>query len=215
MAKFEQRLAFGKIGESYIAMWLREVCHYNVLPVYEKEIAEGKGPVLFAHQRGNLIAPDLLCFRGCAPETAEYKWIEAKTKNAFTWHRISGKWTTGIDLRHYADYLKVAALSPFPVWLLFLHMDGRAKDTPDGKVSPTGLFGGELKQLRDMESHRSPKWGRYGMVYWVHEKLTRLATLDQVMKVIEVDETDDLIAYGIKELGGKLVQLPLLDEVAP
>jgi len=173
---FAAQYQFGKIGEGTIATWLRQR-EWNVLPVYEKELDEGKGPVLFTAQMGtSLIAPDLLCFRG-----KEVYWIEAKTKSSFTWHRITGRWVTGIDLRHYGDYLKVARLSPFPVWLLFLHLEGQAKDTPEGMETPTGLFGRELVYLEQHENHRHDNWGRSGMVYWALESLHKLAALDEMI----------------------------------
>ena len=43
---------------------------------------------------------------------------------------MTGHWVTGIDLRNYEDYLRVQAISPWPIWLLFLHFDGQAKDYP-------------------------------------------------------------------------------------
>ena len=177
---FDRQLQFGKIGEGYIASWLRERKRFNVLPVYEKEIKEGKGPVLFTVD-DNLIAPDLLCFRGPTVIGNDVRWIEAKTKSAFTWHRITQQWVTGIDLKHYHDYLEVSKLSPWPVWLLFLHLPGTAKDTPCGMDSPTGLFGNELGYLAEHENHRHDNWAN-GMVYWAYGTLAKLASLDDVME---------------------------------
>lgn len=172
---FEQQLNFGKIGESIIANWLKRK-GYSVLPVYEKEIQEGKGPQVFTLQ-GNLIAPDLLVFGNAIDKVW---WIEAKHKSAFSWHRITRRWVTGIDLRHYEDYLRVAQISPWPVWLLFLQRDGRAKDTPLGKNSPTGLYGGTLAYLQNNENHRHDNWGKSGMVYWSETTLTKIAELTKV-----------------------------------
>lgn len=186
MPPFETTLAVGKIGESQIAAWLRVSCNYNVLPVYEKEIHEGKGPVFWLQEGTNLIAPDLLVFKTTGSARANIRWIEAKTKSAFSWHRISQKWVTGIDLRHYNDYLKVADRSPWPVWLLFLHLEGRAKDSPDG--SPTGLFGGDLAYLRQHENHRSMNYGPSGMVYWAHQTLKPLASLAQVRAAVQASQ---------------------------
>lgn len=140
--------------------------------MYEKLIDEGKGPQLFTPDEG-LIAPDMLAFR-----KAEVLWIEAKHKDAFTWHRITGRWCTGVDLRHYGDYCKVADGSPWPVWLLFLHRGGQAKDSPP--ESPSGLFGNTLSSLRKRENHRSDRWGRSGMVYWAIDNLHKLADLCEV-----------------------------------
>ena len=114
---------------------------------------------------------------------ADVRWIEAKTKTSFTWHRLSRKWVTGIDLRHYCDYLRLAASSPWPIWILFLHTEPRgAKDTPAEQVgkSPTGLFGNQLSFLSEHENHRHSNWGNSGMVYWARDDLRLLARIDEV-----------------------------------
>ncbi len=103
-------------------------------------------------------------------------WVEAKHKTAFSWHRLTERWVTGIDLRHYEHYLRVAMKTPWPVWLLFLHEGGQAKDSP--AESPAGLFGNELLFLSAHENHRSDKWGRSGMVYWAEASLKKLAGLE-------------------------------------
>lgn len=172
---FARSLDYGMAGESDIARWLRSRGAI-VLPVYEKIISEGKGPQLFLPE-SSLIAPDMLVF-----QTGRTFWIEAKHKTAFSWHRITERWVTGIDLRHYADYCRVADVSDFPVWLLFLHEGGQAKDSPSD--SPTGLWGSELDSLRENENHRHRNGGRGGMVYWAREcdggPLRLIATLDDL-----------------------------------
>lgn len=167
---FNQQLLVGKIGESYIAKWFQQK-GYNVLPVYEKEITENKGPVLFLSNGKKLICPDMLIFK-----KGKIIWIEAKHKTAFSWHRITRKWVTGIDIRHFNDYIEVS-YGDFPVWLLFLHRNGLAKDTPEGMVSPTGLFGNDIKVLQLCENHRSENWGKSGMVYWNVDCLKLLAQI--------------------------------------
>lgn len=165
---------FGVAGESRIAHWLRRY-GYSVLPVYEKLVDEGKGPQLYLPE-GSLIAPDLLAFK--AKKTV---WIEAKHKTAFSWHRLTQRWVTGIDLRHYKDYCRVQDETPWDVWLLFLHEGGQAKDSPAD--SPSGLFGNRLAYLRCHVNHRSDKWGRTGMVYWALEHLKKLGKLDELAVV--------------------------------
>jgi len=174
---FDRNFAFGKAGESDIANWLKSR-GYSVLPVYEKEISEKKGPQLFTPS-GQLIAPDLFAF---GERSDKAWWIEAKHKSAFSWHRITERFVTGIDLRHYENYLMFSELSPWPIWLLFLHRAGRAKDTPPNRESPTGLFGRELWYLSKHENHRHKNWGNSGMVYWAHKTLILLASLDEVFQ---------------------------------
>jgi len=175
MSNFNQMLAFGKLGESTIAQWLNKK-GWNVLPVYEKQVDEGKGPQLFT-PNGQLIAPDLFAFK---PFKNKALWIEAKHKSVFSWHRNTGRWVTGIDIRHYEDYLKVEALSPWPVWLLFLHTQARIPNRDDPYPCPVGLFGQTLDKLCQKENHRHENWGKSGMVYWWEKSLVRLAGLEEL-----------------------------------
>ena len=169
---FAQKLQMGKTGESVIAKWMNRR-GFSVLPVYEIEQGKFKGPALYS-VNAQLIAPDMLAF---TPD-GQARWIEAKTKSAFTWHRKSGTWQTGINLRHYLDYLKVQDLSPWPIVLMFLQLPGQAKDSPEG--CPTGLFGDPLNVLRYNEHHRHEVEEPH-MVYWNYDKLTFLAPLDEVL----------------------------------
>lgn len=169
---FARKLQFGRVGESLISRWLQARGHL-VFPAYEKEIGTGKGPQLFAAS-GDLVLPDILAFRG-----SRIQWIEAKHKTCFTWHRSTGRWTTGIDLRHYAEYQEVAARTALPVWLMFWH----PKATPDARdlahgcepECPIGLFGNDLAVLVTCENHRSDRWGKSGMVYWAVDSLKLIA----------------------------------------
>lgn len=177
--RFKQKLAQGKTGESLIATWLRRRGRF-VMPVYEIELGQGKGPGLYRPIKAGivpceLIAPDLLTFNG----DGNACWIEAKHKSAFTPHRISGgTLTTGIDLRHYFDYCSLADESPWPVWLLFLHRGGFASNCPLN--TPTGLFGNDLKYLRRHEHHRHANGGSAGMVYWAIDDLKKLAEISEI-----------------------------------
>lgn len=169
--KFRETFSYGRVGESRIANWFKGR-GFSILPVYEIEIEQGKGPRLFTPDE-QLIAPDMLIFR--ANGTC---WIEAKHKTAFSWHRITQKWVTGIDIKHYEDYCNIAQYSEWPIWLLFLHEGGQAKDSPPN--SPSGLFGNSLKYLIENENHRHENWGKGGMVYWSIEHLKQLATLEEI-----------------------------------
>lgn len=169
---FNEKLAYGQTGESAIANWFKHK-GYMVLPVYEKIIDTGKGPQLFLPDNEKLIAPDMFVF-----DANNSWWIEAKHKAAFSWHRNSESWVTGIDLHHYEHYLKVNDATPWEVWLLFLHKGGRAKDSPPN--SPAGLFGNTLDKLRKTENHRHMNWGKYGMVYWRRDSLQLIAALEEV-----------------------------------
>lgn len=167
--QFEARLEQGKTGESLIARWLQRR-GYNVLPAYEKEENEHKGPRIFSATR-DLVAPDLLAF-GAPKGVVRVFWAEAKSKAAFTWHRITGTYQDGIDRRHWLDYLELRRRMLWDLWLLFLHAPGGlAKDNPPNMVPPSGLFGGEVLQLAKCIDHESDKYGDGGMVYWRCEDL--------------------------------------------
>lgn len=187
---FQKALETGRIAEGWIAQWLMSR-GASVMPAYEIEVQQFKGPQLFSGQ-GEFVSPDMLVFSGKG-----IIWIEAKHKSVFTWHRKTGQWTTGIDLHHYSQYMHVSKLTKLPVWLMFYHRES----TPDARDSrhgcpgecPTGLFGGELFDLVACENHRSLPadksrdgfvgHGKSGMVYWAERSLKRLATKDEVERV--------------------------------
>ena len=177
MGRFERNLSMGHMGESLIARWLQSRGH-AVFPAYQIEYDTGKGPQLFSAD-GNCVLPDLLVFRN-----GSILWFEAKHKTCFTWHWTTERWTTGIDLRHYKEYLKVAQKTQLPVWLLFFHPNAvpAQRDVDHGCPSqcPTGLFGGDLKDLERCESHRSYKWGPSGMVYWAESSLRLIASVEEL-----------------------------------
>lgn len=172
---FQQSLHVGQTGESWIARYLQSR-GWNVLPVYEKLIDDGKGPRVFTAE-SPLIAPDMLVFNG-----EQAHWVEAKHKTAFTWHRITSRWVTGIDQQHFDHYCEIASSSPWPVWLLFLHRGGQAKDSPS--ASPDGLWGGLVDDLKNNYNHKHGNWGRTGMIYWARAEdggaLECLATMEQL-----------------------------------
>jgi len=187
---FAQNLQTGKIAEGLIANWLIAKGS-AVMPAYEIELSSGKGPQLFSSD-GGLVAPDMLVFNNHG-----ITWVESKHKSVFTWHRVTQKWTTGIDLRHYGDYLHVAKQTKRPVWILFFHRESKPaeRDIQAGcpPECPTGLFGGELFSMVTTENHRSPAFdpgrtgvighGRSGMVYWAVDDLRMLATKEEVESV--------------------------------
>ena len=149
-----------------------------MLPVYENE-EQFKGPQLYG-PNGNRIAPDMLV----VSTVGKACWIEAKHKTRFTWHRITKRWTTGIDLHYYSEYVKIATEIDWPVWLLFLHIESEpwASDIESGCPAqcPIGLFGGNLLTLKGRENHRHDNHGKSGMVYWNYEILTKLADVSEL-----------------------------------
>lgn len=168
---FENQLKRGRLAEGKIATWLRRRGN-SILPIYEVDIGHGKGPQFYTRNL-SLVAPDLLVIG------KRVIWIEAKCKTVFTWHRMTKRWTTGIDLHHYEDYKQVRDHSGWPVWLLFNH-ESSTPDQRDIKFGcplqcPIGLFGRDLHYLESNENHRHGNWGNHGMVYWAVDNLYRLA----------------------------------------
>jgi len=173
---FSDCLEYGQAGESLIARWLIHRGN-SILPIYEKIIDNGKGPRLFTKE-GSVVAPDLITFNG-----KSVVFVEAKRKSGFTWHRVSGKWTTGIDRHHYREYLRLEKLLSIPVWLLFLQHGKETKDCPAGLNQPSGLFAGDLSRLANCVNHEHEGWGAYGMVYWAESSLKKLDTIEGVTSV--------------------------------
>ena len=192
MSDFAQKFQVGQVAEGLIATWLKARGN-AILPAYQIERATGKGPQLFSAD-GAFVAPDLLAFTHDG-----VCWVEAKHKSVFTWHRMTSKWTTGIDLRHYVEYLRVSWKTKYPVWLMFYHRES----TPDRRdleygcpsECPTGLFGGELFRLVACENHRSLPYdktragstghGRSGMVYWAVDSLRQMASKEECEEAMD------------------------------
>lgn len=178
MSAFAAKLATGQLGESLIARWCMSRGN-SIIPVYEKEIDTGKGPRFFTPE-GQFVAPDMFMF-------PSMMFIEAKHKTVFSWHRVTSRWCTGIDLNHYAGYQKVQDISGRPVWLLFLHRSPipHERDLLAGSPDrcPVGLFGEDLRFLAENENHRHGNWGRHGMVYWAADKLKLLAPIEAISEL--------------------------------
>lgn len=189
---FARDLQTGRVAEGLIAAWLMNR-GASVMPAYEIEKSAGKGPQLYSDE-SELVAPDLIVFTHKG-----IQWVEAKHKSVFTWHRKTEQWTTGIDLRHYCDYLRVAQKTRMPVFLMFFHRESTPdqRDLMNGSPQecPTGLFGGELFGLVARENHRSPHFdpgrtgmkghGNSGMVYWSVNNLKQYAPRDEVFEIAQ------------------------------
>lgn len=182
---FEKTLAQGRIAEGQCGNWLRLAQGWTLLPAYEIEIPQGKGPRLFLRDR-QLVVPDIFAMKHKGKKFL-FKWYESKNKSCFTWHYISKNWQDGIDLRHYLDYIQVQEETKIEVYLLFLHSCAtpNPRDIARGSPSsaPTGLFGQTLRYLMEHEHHRDKYergWRSYPMVYWNACDLERLASVEEV-----------------------------------
>lgn len=161
---FAETLEFGKLGECVVATAM--TCRgYSVLPVYEIQRGNYKGPRVFA-PKGQRVAPDMFCMK-----PKDRFFVEAKRKSVFSWHRNTQRWVTGIDMRHYEDYKLILEETGIRILLVFLH----EKAEPDprdvmycpGKC-PTGMFAVSVDKPTN---HENDKWGPSGMVYWAYKDL--------------------------------------------
>jgi len=179
---FDSQLKYGQEAERHISRWLMSR-GWSILPVYETEGLDYKGPRFFTASK-QLVAPDLLAIK-----QGRFCWVEAKHKTVFSWYRIGQYWCTGIDVHHWLDYQKLATLHPsIDFWILFLH---RQVSTPEGDGrSPIGLFGNRISKLAVQFSHMSDKWGRHGMIYWALSHLKLLAPLRDLV----IDTPSELVS---------------------
>jgi hypothetical protein len=201
LTSFKEKLEFGELGESLISRWARGARGASVLPVYEKEIDNGKGPRFFLPNDEQIIAPDLLIVGQSMIRT------EAKHKSVFSWHRKTDCWVTGIDLRHYEHYLRLQEQCSIPIYLTFLHSDDHTAERDEPWPCPTGLFAAELSFLQKKENHRSANWGNGGMVYWAYETLTRWASREEVYSYSPHRQMSSLLPTSVFGNNDELIQL--------
>ncbi len=175
---FSENLTFGQIAESKIVKWITRK-DVDVLPVYDIKAVGLKGPRLLT-KAGGVVIPDLLAI---APDKS-FSWIETKHKTCFSWHRISESWVTGIDFHHYREYQRIRDRTGVPVYLLFLHPTSQPSESDLRHgcpiACPTGLFSGEIDTLKTTFNHVSANHGRHGMIYWSHDNLDLVATIEEV-----------------------------------
>jgi hypothetical protein len=174
---FAEALRVGQVGEGDILRYLNAV-GYNVLPAYEPLPGTYRGPQLFVPGGRQLILPDLLIWR--VGEAGTFRWVEAKRKTAWTWHRATSEWVTGIDRRVWREYVQIEEASGIPVWVMFLQAPGGvAKDTPEGVgEGPEGLFSQSLARLQERVHHEHDRGGPSGMLYWTPEAFRRLCSFE-------------------------------------
>lgn len=184
VTNFQQTLAQGQVGESLISRYLRSK-GWLIFPAYEKEIDNGKGPRLFlpyGMPKAELVAPDLQGLKYRKVGIPEIRWFEAKSKSTATFYRKKQRWQTGIDKRHYQDYVRVQEVSSCAVWLLFLQENNAHNNAPDGVAPcPTGLFGCPITQHWSDDGWYIRDGKRYDMVYWGIEELKLIAPLSDVL----------------------------------
>lgn len=164
---FSSRLTHGRIGEQAVLKWLRYM-NRVVLPVCDTliniEFRERCGPRLFV---GNdaLTAPDLLVFADDG-----VRWMEIKCKKYCTWYRNESLWMTGIDVRHFEQYIKVHQATCIHVDLVLYHPNEtpRPKDVPHGcpEYAPRGVYCADILKLQEIYHHIGTDLDGNEMIYW-------------------------------------------------
>jgi len=160
--EFDQQLKRGKITEKQIAEYLKAL-GYHVLPT--TDFAANGAPMLeSADQSQSLVMPDLQAFvRG------QGEWWESKLKSsAVATNRFAGRLVTGIDGIAWVRYCNVELKTDMPVAVVFVH-------EKEGEVRC-----GTLHQLSKIESHRSDRMGKGGMVFWKYESIPWWMSLEEL-----------------------------------
>ncbi len=181
--QFRGQLNYGYVGEDRVKRFLIDVMGLSVLVTSRQPFATGKGPRIEQAMGQNIVASDLSVFGPLEKVFGTgmvFSWIEVKRKSAFTFYNRS--WQTGIDIPKWDDYLKAYRVLNTPIWILFLHEPGhKAINTPDGKQSPSGLFGNSVDALAQNIDHKRTSASRgspHGMVYWRSDSLVLLGDYD-------------------------------------
>lgn len=114
---FEEKLAFGKEGEHEVGEYFMKL-GYSLLPLYQ--FTEDIAPKIYSEVE-TIISPDIFI---SGKEKAF--WVEVKTKNRWiNYNRIR---ETGLNKRHYDEYIKIRHNTKLPVYVVFNHKD----DNPTG-----------------------------------------------------------------------------------
>lgn len=147
----------GRAGERVVARFLQNRGWY-VLPSYDYAGEDGnKAPKLTGLSAGYVV-PDLFAFKD-----AQAKWVEVKTKNDATFHRISQTWEHGIPWRHYQHYQKVQGITGAPVYIVVCEEKSGQK------------LQGSLSALGEPRYSASATMGE--MAFWPRANFTPLSSL--------------------------------------
>lgn len=114
---FEEKLAFGKEGEHEVGDYFLSR-GYSLLPLYQ--FTDDLAPKVF-YEGTAAISPDIFV----SGDNGTF-WVEVKTKNR--WIKYNGVLETGLNERHYLEYLKIKNKTALPLYVIFNHKE----DNPNG-----------------------------------------------------------------------------------
>jgi hypothetical protein len=188
MSNFQETLARGLHFENTIAQWLLTK-NYCISPAYEKVENNHKGPRLLIPGK-ELVLPDMMIMQPQLPQASTSEgfalqesilqesilpqvcWVEAKSKSVFTWYRKFSCWESGIDTYYLNQYTQVQEATGLPVWIIWYQEAGKTSQyNPEGRTSPSGMYGQSLSYLLEHISHQYQGKNDYshggeGMTYW-------------------------------------------------
>ena len=202
MKDFRAQLAAGLKGEDLVKAWLRHDGHLVVSDF--GAMKPYLGPRVYGPS-DMIIQPDLLAIK--EEDTPPKFWVEVKSKSVFSWHRITAKWTTGVDVSKYDQYLEIINQTGWDVLIVFLHFDERSARYGDAPwPCPTGLFWQWLDKLETQENHR---WGN--MVYWAHDTLNNDASIEGLIRIKQEQDEEDRAALVTERTPAQPLAGPQLD----
>jgi hypothetical protein len=137
----------GRKAEHLVASFLRSLGWY-VLHSYGYDEGDDKPPLLTTKSK-SLIIPDL----DISKDGHRY-WLEVKYKAKATFHRVSGVWEHGINLRQYLHYQQVEAITGCAVFLSVV-------ENSSGR-----LLVSMLAKLPEGRRYSGCKMDKHGMVFW-------------------------------------------------
>lgn len=159
LTSFKDFLKFGEDGEKEVAIQLIEK-GINIMPLYQFTNKD-KTPVLLT-KNTQIIAPDLICY---------YKnksfFVEVKTKNK--WVVSKNYIETGLDYKHYLEYLKIKETTGLPVYLFFNHINEK----------PNGIFYVEISKNNRYWDGTIPNGIKYytEMIFYKFDVLKEINTI--------------------------------------
>lgn len=137
----------GRKAERLVASFLQRLGWY-VLHSYAYDEGEDKPPLLKTKTE-SLIIPDLDVCKG-----GRRYWLEVKYKADATFHRASGVWEHGINLRQYLHYKRVETTTGCPVFLSVV-------ENSSGR-----LLLARLLDLPEGRRYSGRKMDKDGMIFW-------------------------------------------------
>ena len=190
---FTDALSAGAVGERLALDLYRALGYQVVLTARNRPLSGNGAPQLYLPGGKQATLPDLLCLRD-----GQYVFVDVKLKFDVSWHRLSGRWQTGINANHLENYASLDSL------VTFIHADYTPQDGGNPDTVPYGVFTASAPYLARNVHHQ---YG--GMSYWDVGKLTPLATMDTLCAVWIAAQDGNPITIDATEEGRKLrAQLP-------